>query len=268
MPDSTLAVTHDEIVARVCRFAFGVSSLNALSSDGDRQDVEAMIRAGLRRFYFPGSVDQALNHQWSFLSPAFSFSTVGDQADYEMAGDFGGIVGSLKYTEEDGYAPLRKVSVDSILQYRAYRTSDASGPPAYFAEQPAGTVGSGMQHWRLLFWPTPDSVYALSGEYRVNPDALTKARPHPYGGVEHGETILESCLAVAEERLTRETSVHRQAFLERLKASVLADQARHTPDNLGYMGERLARRYGVEGGLRSVVEDYGENTVGGAIYSG
>ena len=52
------------------------------------------------------------------------------------------------------------------------------------------------------------------------PDYLSTPFPYAYGGAEHAETILESCLAVAELRLDDMAGPHNQQFMARLAASI------------------------------------------------
>jgi hypothetical protein len=73
--------------------------------------------------------------------------------------------------------------------------------------------------------------------YYVLPAMLTSGVPYPYGGATHAETILESCLAVAEQRLDDSAAVHSSKYRMCLEASVMADR-RHRPQLLGYNGDR------------------------------
>lgn len=264
MPESTLAVTFDEIEAAVSRLLYGTRNPESLQGD-DREDLRDVIKGGLRRFYYPASAGIGLNHQWTFLKPEFSFTTAADQADYEMGPDFGGVIGSLYFDEDAGNAwgECRKVDVSLIQRYRGSATSIATGYPTQFAERRVSASGSQPQRWELLMWPTADAEYTLRGRMFVNPNAIDENAQHPYGGVEHGETILESCLAVAEQRLTG-AGPHQQAFVERLKASIQRDQQASAPDFIGYNGERLMTR--ARGGLARVWDD--RATVGGVYYEG
>ena len=54
----------------------------------------------------------------------------------------------------------------------------------------------------------------------------------------HSETILESCLAIAEQRLENSSGIHTQKFQERLAASCAMDRQLQTPDTMGYNGDQ------------------------------
>ncbi len=112
------------------------------------------------------------------------------------------------------------------------------GRPELAALQPLkGTGHNKGQRFQLYVWPTADADYGLSFTYYVNPDALTDSFPHHMGGMAHGETVLESCLAVAEQRLDDKSNVHSMKFRERLAASVSLDR-RSKPQSLGYNRDR------------------------------
>ncbi len=64
-------------------------------------------------------------------------------------------------------------------------------------------------------------------QYYLLPDYLTTNYPYALGGMAHAETVLESCLAVMEERLddiTRGQGPHGIAFMGRLAASISMDR--------------------------------------------
>ena len=88
----------------------------------------------------------------------------------------------------------------------------------------------------MILWPTPDAIYTLTYRFIPHPDALTTAAPYPYGGAAHAETLIESCLAVAEQRMNHERGLHYAAFMDRLGASVAYDR-RQAPEFYGYCGD-------------------------------
>jgi hypothetical protein len=109
-----------------------------------------------------------------------------------------------------------------------------------------GTTGNASNRWELLIFPTADMQYTLQFQYYVLPDYLSGAFPYAYGGAAHAETLLESCLAIAEQKLDDMSGVHTAKFMERLQASLGMDK-RFRAQNLGQMKEcsdNLNRRYG------------------------
>ncbi len=78
--------------------------------------------------------------------------------------------------------------------------------------------------------------------YTILPDFLSGSKPYAYGGSAHTETIIESCLAVAEQRLDDAMTVHSVQFKRLLAASVGHDR-RLQPNNYGYNGDRRDGRF-------------------------
>ncbi len=101
------------------------------------------------------------------------------------------------------------------------------------------TIGRG-QRFEFYLWPIADQDYTLAFTYSLLMDALTGDHPFCYGGAMHAETILESCLAVAESRLDDSMTVHAVEFQRRMIASISQDR-RSKPAHLGYNGDHSDR---------------------------
>lgn len=237
MPESTLAVDFAEIKAQVTYLAHGTRDTSSLTSE-EQANIDSIIRNGLRKFYYPQIVNAQYNHDWSFLKPVFTLVTVSGKSDYTQEGDFGGLAGDLQFSPDDNQGgPILKVPENTILEMRSWST-DTSGAPSHYAERPVRSGGLESQRWQIMLWPEPDGEYELKGRFRVSPNALTATQKYPYGGVEHAQTILEACLAEAEIQIDRQPGPHSTAFLTALAASIAYDQRGHSPDYLGYNGNR------------------------------
>ena len=105
------------------------------------------------------------------------------------------------------------------------------------AEPLKGTYPQSSQRYQLRFWPISDASYNIKFAYYINPDFLTGALPFAYGGPEHAETLLESCLSVAEKLLDDRMDVHEKEFMKRLEVSKDMDR-RKKPQVLGYNADR------------------------------
>lgn len=261
MPESLLQIGFTEIRAQITQALHGGRGEYHNLEQSEKDNILSVIRTGERRFYYPQVVDPALSHQWSFLYPLLTLPIQADIDDYELPDDYGGIVGSLTYAAEDNTpSPVIKVPEYHILQQRG-RSTNTSGFPRYFAERSVVSDGLRAQRWMIRFWPTPDGDYTLLGKYRVHPGGMSENRPYPYGGVEHSQTILESCLAAAEQQ-NGEEGIHTRAFLNALSASIQYDRANRTPDFHGYNGDSGALRF------RGQRVREGIATVGGVEYTG
>ena len=88
------------------------------------------------------------------------------------------------------------------------------------------TAGVQGQRWEAMFHQPPNAVFTLHYRYAVLPDALVKTTAgHPYGSAHHSETILESCLAIAETREKDTASTeHLDRFTRVLLGSIDRDK--------------------------------------------
>ncbi len=158
--------------------------------------------------------------------------------------DFGGFEGQLNGSLPASSVvwPIDLVSEGRIRQMYAL-TPTTSGRPLFAGLQPLkGVSATRGQRQQLILYPLADQAYVLQCTYYVNPDYLTTAFPFHLGGAQHAETILESCLAVAEERLDDAQGVHAAAFKTRLMASIGKDR-QNKPQSLGYNADRSDSRF-------------------------
>jgi hypothetical protein len=225
--EPTLSLTLDELRREVARFlSFGRDYTNLNITQ--QEDVDSIIRRGLRQFYQPPPVAGFPSHQWSFLRPTVSFSTVANQETYQLPDDFGAMMGS-----RINFATIMYVDgplIVSDYQYRAFKESSTAeeGLPVYATVRvraSTGDVPTPVRH-DLLLWPKPTRVHAMTYQYAAIQDAVTGSLSYPAGAAMHGETIIASCLAIAEEYVVSPTSQYRQLFRERLASSISLD--RHT----------------------------------------
>jgi hypothetical protein len=233
---SDLALKYEDIAAAVGRFlgygrgvVFGEKAWNAKQ----QADIDDCIRIGYTRFLRPTPVGGA-SYNWSFLAPTGSVSTVSGNATVPLMHDFGGLEGLVVVT---GGGTLHQSPEYLVRKLHADNTS-ARGSPMYFCllTDKAATPLHPQRH-SFLVYPTPDAVYTMTFRYYHNPAALTTPKPYALGGPEHSETVLASCIAVAEETMDDQRGVRYQAFVERLAASISFDRHRK-PKNLGYNGDK------------------------------
>tara|TARA_R100000654_G_scaffold59049_4_gene85791 strand:- start:56 stop:1084 length:1029 start_codon:yes stop_codon:yes gene_type:complete len=316
MAESTLSPTIEDIRLEVQRFlGWGRTALGA----GDaKNDVDAILKRGLRQFYAPAVLPgESSAHEWSFMQPVanltvrapYSTSTVTvvdgvvtlagsnvfptysaqfgnvftvggneytvasrdsntqltltDQTSdndhaagseyslkfpkYELPDAFGGIVGPITYQRESGEEEIRIVSENYIreLEQNTGQTDDA---PRYAAVRPRNDFGDTIvaagdpeegSRFELLVWPSPDADYVLTYRYTFLINKLIDDDGnYPPGGTLHGETIMASCLAVAELYAPEESTRYRQDYLTRLVASVALDRQSNTAEYYGYNADR------------------------------
>ncbi len=204
------------------------------------------VDSGCRNFYWPPPVPGGgpETYQWSFLTPVGEMTVpqwdgVTDELPFAfLPEDFGGFLSKLTVHQDNTiFLPIQVINEARMRDM--YRMSPAvSGRPQYACERVLkGTTHTTGPKRQLLIWPNPDQEYTFRFQYSLLPDCLTDSYPFAYGGQEHSETILESCLRVAEERYDNVTNgPHAMKFFECMAASISRDRA-HKPHVLGYNGD-------------------------------
>ena len=195
-------------------------------------------------------LDRALG---SDLGSATTFEILANE--YALATDFGGIRGSFTYRDGDGYMPLRLVNESAVRMLRS-QESIRKGVPEYCAIIPSTTDndGTSAQTYKLSLFPFPDKVYDLYYAYTVFVESPTDNAAGnaddnnvPTGGMMHGETILASCLAVAEQMVDEFNNPGKMAaaYQQRLAASISFDRRQMLPDGFGYNSDNSDRQMNV-----------------------
>jgi hypothetical protein len=182
--------------------------------------------------------DSQLTLHNTSLDAAALTTYVLSQLDYDLPSDFGHLEGGLTFAPNLHWPPIQVAGEGLIRQYRQSGSGDV-GVPRYAAVR-AKTVPDSTsvgQRFEVMFDKAPDAAYVLAYRYAILPDRLTTTNAMPYGGIAMAETLLESCLSVAEERVNDTRGVHYQAFIERLAAAISFD-SRNRPDTLGYHWDR------------------------------
>lgn len=233
MADSTLSLDFPDLQLAVGEFLNYGPDVSRYT-DAQKATVERHIKSGLRSFYFPAPLGKGAAHRWSFLRPTASLTTESGTWQYEMADEYRGLVGEITFvTTSTAYRPVRVTGAGVLRAKRAAEPGN-SGVPRLAAVDPLPIDGQRGQRFQLLLFPCPDAAYALQYPYQVNPQALSKTRPHPYGGLAHAETIKEACLAAAErDELHLQGGPHQAEFLSRLAASIDQDADLNRPQVLG-----------------------------------
>ena len=156
---------------------------------------------------------------------------------YDLPADFLGYEGQMTYraSQSELYGPIEYVSDLMIRRWRQQHTY--TDRPTKVAMRPKSFDADTGQAWEAVFYPTPNDAYVLDYRYRVRPTMLNEAYPNPMGGPDIGELILESCLALAEQRYKDELGLHTQAFQAKLAAAIEHDRRAFVPDTLGYNGD-------------------------------
>lgn len=136
-----------------------------------------------------------------------------------------------------GKKALKNVNPGYIHTVAQLTAVSHTGAPALFAVEPASFDVDGAAGMHLRIYPFPTQATSLLIRQRLSPPSLTLATDIPLGGLAHAETIVVSCLAIAEEFGDTPSSKYRELFQQRLNASILADRSGAYASNLGYNGD-------------------------------
>lgn len=174
-----------------------------------------------------------LSEAWTEATETAASYTLRHDGNYDLPDDFGGVEGDLVQAEGSNRSDIRIIGEGKIRSLRAGTTSRTD--PQFAALRPKKqTTTTNGQRFEIMFFPVPAVARTLSYKMLVLPEALTALVTHPYGGAMHGDTILASCLAVAESQEDEKRGVKWQEFLERLAASVQIDKKMTSANFFGY----------------------------------
>ena len=151
-----------------------------------------------------------------------------------------GIDINIYYGINTGRGSLRNVNSQYILNLQQNQVSTHIGYPELFSIEPASwpdASDQAEQAFHLRFYPFANQATSLSLRQRLAPDGLSNDADSPLGGVAHYETIMASCLAIAEEFGDTPSSKYRDLFIQRLTASIMADRTGMYASNFGYNGD-------------------------------
>jgi hypothetical protein len=239
------------------------------AQDTQLGQIMAVLQAGLRQFYYPklGAPTDPVAHKWSFMTVQRTLAVVQGQSTYDLPDDYNGLQGEFTFQPTDStYLTCKRCGIGQIerLLQQLMGVTDKPTACAIYMKQSDGAMG---QRWAISFAPLPDAAYTLTYTSDILPHALSSTKPWPLGGAAHGETILESCLAVAESRFNDESPAggnHQAKFSERLTASIAADIRDNRPAYMGYNGDNSDMR---EQGGFAPWNNYPTQTVG-ALFNG
>jgi len=240
LSESTLSLSFNDLQAEVGSFLGWGSGPNPPYNDGawtpfQQQRILSAVKSGLRNFFFPTPPQGGPTYDWSFLRPVATLGLSSSAQTVQLPDDFGGFEGQITLLTTKGmlWHPIQLVNEGQVRERYSF-SPNVTGRPQVAALQPLkGTTATAGQRWQLFLYPQADQAYTLQFTYYLLCDFLDGGFPFPLGGMAHAETILESCLAVAEQRQDDAQGVHTANFLTRLAASIAADR-RNKAQTLGY----------------------------------
>ena len=179
---------------------------------------------------------------------------------YALPTSFGGVEGDVTLAAESGYMPVRQVS-DPQIREMFLNSAIQTGVPTHFCVRPwrdpgidrignRGHIGQ-YTRYEMVFFPRPDTTYQMSFRYLfmfpgiadLTGGGETTTDLHPPGIAYHHETILASCLAVAEEYADSPNGQYKEYFRNRIEASAALDRKMSGSPFLGQNNDRSDTLY-------------------------
>lgn len=257
MSESTLSLKYSDLLAEVGRF-LGYGGDSSLWSSDKQEEIDRYVQSGVRQFYYPPTINGIESaYEWSFLNPTTTIATaVGDQAQ-DLPDDHGRVLGNIHYAASVCNTPIYMISEHRMMEL-AQQDSDNGRPTYATVRSKADTSSTAGQRLEIVWWRIPDAIYTLRYRYEAYNGKLSNAKPFPLGGMKHSETIVASCLAVAEQRANDEKGIRWEQFVSMLATSIALDR------KLG------ARYYGQMGSpeLESETTDLSRRSNGTITYKG
>ena len=160
---------------------------------------------------------------------------------YVLPTSFAGIDGPITYDTYFGADPnladqTIEVTSEAKLRDMSQYLEDRDDKPraAAISQINATSATDGTRHV-LHLYPIPDAVYRLKYTQINEPVNITASNNKPLGGTLHGETILASCLAIAEQFfIPNSPHGYQESYRRRLAASVELDRQAIRSEVLGY----------------------------------
>ena len=160
---------------------------------------------------------------------------------YVLPTSFAGIDGPITYDTYFGTDPnvadqTIEITSEAKLRDMFQYLEDRDDKPrvAAISQINATSATDGTRHV-LHLYPIPDAAYRLKYTQINEPVNITATNNVPLGGTLHSETILASCLAIAEQFfIPQSPHGYQQSYLRRLAASVELDRAANRSETLGY----------------------------------
>lgn len=160
--------------------------------------------------------------------------------DYDLPADFGAIDGLFTYAPTTMYPPVRSVGEGQIRQMRQARS--AAGRPGLAAIRPKVFDLDVGQRFEVIFYPAPSATYVMTYRYRAMEPALDSGETFPednnfpLGGIDHADTCLNACRAIAEMEGEGEKGPVWEEFMQSLDSSIALER-QSTPETFGYNGD-------------------------------
>lgn len=203
-------------------------------------EITRLLNTALRWVYHEASVQPNMPpHQWSWLTPAKSFTIASGSRTCNLPDDFGGFsVNRLTVTQGDTGGVYSNVPLigEPYIDEKYAAVNTATGRPVVAAERKRqGPNHTHSDLFELYVYPEPDAEYTFRGPYNLLGKALTASWPFAYGGTAMASCFQAACRAVSEIHLDnlRPGEGPEWMVFQRSLSIAIARDSRHQPKTLG-----------------------------------
>ena len=224
MAESTLSIAFADLKSEVGYF-LGYGRTVASFTAAQSALVIALVQSGVRRVYYPTAAGPDSGYEWSWLRPTTTLSITANDGDYDLPDSFARILGNFHYAADVMQPEIKQISAEQILELRS--SSDQNDDPWFFAVRPKAFPSTAVgQRWEVIFYPEPNAARTLYYSYEAYSGVLSDTVTYPLGGMQLAELYIESCLAVAEQKVKDAAGLHSQAYQALLADAIARDRKR------------------------------------------
>lgn len=253
MTQSTLGTDFDELQKITGDYLnWGRSGWDSATTER----IDEVIKSAYRRYLAGRPLDgDDKGHDWTWLTPIRSITTVASQGDYDLPDDFGAILGPLTWSSTSGNSRIEIPIVGEGMIRAARQGNTTTGRPTRAAERLKNYDPTAGTKHELLFDPIPDDAYTFYYASSIIPNKLDTNNKYPLGGANFSELLIAACLAVAESRYRRGETDKRAEYDRALQSAIHVD-LRNVPDYLGSFNREPSRGRGGHASRRMTTGDY------------
>jgi hypothetical protein len=128
-----------------------------------------------------------------------------------------------------------------LMQEKSYNSLNSW--PLMCSIYPESVSTSVDQNKKVIFWPAPTGVYQLNYSYVCEPPKPADATDKFLGDALTDETLLQVCLAVAEQDSDEIIGIQSQLADSLVQALILKD-SNDAPDTVGYVRDGNIANFG------------------------
>ena len=234
-----LILTLSDLYTHVSNF-LGLTATGTAPTGTDLTTCKDICYRGYRQFLYPISAITGELHNWSFLKQLHVFNVQSGKWKYSLPDNFSDVLEPPYFDDSKGYNELTRIGPEQILKLRTSGIS--SGFPTYFALAPYTFDDSTGTFYEMWIDPEPDGTYLLKMFYRIDPLKPEDAADYLIGGVRATETIIENCLAVAEQQEDDTIGIHTKLANE-LTQKLIKSDIQEESDVLGNLTDPKPTNY-------------------------